>query len=182
MIAGGVLPRSLCSSTSPTRVFYFPHFKAEARPRGTMGDGVPSWLRGRRGRSSMVEILSLSGRRLQSLSIWCFCCCCFFSGKLTSSTFVPHFNSDLVGSSSSSSSGISTGEIVKGGGELGISSLIQSATNLLLRNYRPKLEATIPSPEIDAHQVNMWCLSVQCRYRTHGRSPDRLSTQYTMVI
>lgn len=34
------------------------------------------------------------------------------------------------------------------------SSLVKSATRLLLDNYRVDLEATTPSPLIDAHQVN----------------------------
>lgn len=115
-----------------------------------MSDGILSWLYDRR-RCGLLTGITLTCGFLELLSIWSFYCCCSWARgfKLDGQSADNGTNVNLTSGSSISS------EVVDGG-ELGFSPLVRSATGLLRHNYVEELEATIPSPFIDPHQVKLF--------------------------
>lgn len=124
---------------------------------------ILSWLYDGR-RCGLLIGISLTRGFLGLLSIWSFYYCCPWARgfKLDGQSADVGTNINLTSGSSISSEAVD-------GGELGFSPLVRSATRLLRHNYVEELEATIPSPFIDPHQVKI--LS-RCRDKGFRRIPS----------
>lgn len=146
-----------------------------------MGDVFPSWRNDRR-RCGLLGGIIFTRGFLELLSIWSFYCCCSWARgfKLDGQSADAGTNINLTsGSSISSRSSMNTGEVVDEG-ELGFYPLVRSATGLLRHNYVEELEATIPSPFIDPHQVKMFPTE-KCENKSFVEFRRTLFSQYVLT-